>query len=175
MLNSSSNKHLLYGIKQGDPAQMFLVDNLGNLLLHKSLDREMQEEYHLEVTVHTRSNSVANSTANVRVTVLDVNDNSPEFEHTDYKVEVSEIAKIDAQVIQLSATDKDTGDNGRVTYSITSGAEGGEFEIHPDAGLITVKKPLDFETTEKYKLVVRATDNAKVNPKATITTIHIQV
>ncbi len=175
VLNSTSNKHLLYGIKQGDPSQMFMVDNLGNLILNKGLDREMQEEYQLEVTVHTRSNSVANSTANVHVTVLDVNDNSPEFEHADYRVEISETSPIGTHLIQLSANDKDAGENGRISYSITSGAESGEFDIHPDTGVMRVKKLLDFETTEKYKVVVRASDNAKTNPKATIATVHIQV
>ena len=56
-------------------------------------------------------------TATVVIDVLDVNDHSPEFRDPVYRVEVAENTKM--TVVQtVIATDKDSGENGQVSYSI---------------------------------------------------------
>lgn len=62
-------------------------------------------------------------------------------------------------VIQVSATDADSGTNGQIFY-ILSGSEAERFNIDTNSGLITVVQPLDYETyTEPYVLTVIARDN----------------
>ncbi len=70
------------------------------------------------------------------------------------------------------AIDKDTGDNGRITYSIKSGRGKAKFRIHPDTGIVYAAKT--FEAGAEFDLQVRAEDNG--TPKKTSTaSVHIAV
>ena len=61
------------------------------------------------------------------VTVLDVNDCSPEFTQPSYDVPLREDAPPGSSVIQLTATDPDEGST--VQYSITGGNHKNSFRI----------------------------------------------
>lgn len=50
-----------------------------------------------------------------------------------FKVEVSELVSADALVLTVSATDRDSGLNGKITYRLLSSPLQG-FYIHPDNG-----------------------------------------
>ena len=73
------------------------------------------------------------SLATVIVTVLDVNDNPPEFEMTIYSMSVSESVSIGTTVGQVFATSRDIGVNAEITYSIV-GSVGNDFSIDSDTG-----------------------------------------
>ena len=61
----------------------------------------------------------------------------------------------------LVANDADSGDNGRITYSLVNGdGSASGFRIHPVKGVITSRMPLDREYRESYTLRVIATDHA---------------
>lgn len=57
----------------------------------------------------------------VIVNVDDTNDNAPWFIGTPYSGRVFESAAIGSAVLQVTALDKDKGDNAEVVYSIESG------------------------------------------------------
>lgn len=67
----------------------------------------------------------------------------------------------------MSATDLDTGTNGRVGYSILSSLDTRSlgspplFEIvtKDKVGIISVKRTLDYERIQQHVLYVRAQDN----------------
>lgn len=67
----------------------------------------------------------------------------------------------------MLAIDRDSGENGRVTYSIKPGKGKAKFRIHPDTGVIYAAKT--FEPDTEYDLIVRAEDNGL--PKKTQTTL----
>lgn len=52
----------------------------------------------------------------VRVTVTDVNDNHPEFKQRSYEYIIEE--NVLSPGISVTATDADSGENGRITYSL---------------------------------------------------------
>ena len=60
------------------------------------------------------------ATTSVLVHIIDENDNGPVFQ-PGYTFHVSEAAVKNHQVGQVTATDKDAGPNGRVTYRILAG------------------------------------------------------
>lgn len=63
------------------------------------------------------------STAQVIITVLDINDNNPQFLPLPEPVEIQEgkyTQSSAGEVCKLSATDADIGDNGLVTFSTSS-------------------------------------------------------
>lgn len=57
--------------------------------------------------------------------IRDINDNPPVFPVNGYKTMISEGAKSNQDVIAAIATDKDTGENSRLTYELISGNSGG--------------------------------------------------
>ena len=69
------------------------------------------------------------STATVIVTISDTNDNKPIFTQ-DYKKSVLENLPVGEEIVTVKATDKDTGDNGRVTYRIASGNVDDTFSVN---------------------------------------------
>lgn len=60
----------------------------------------------------------------------------------------------------MTATDKDSGSQGDVSYSIVAGNTGNKFHINASSGEITTIGELDRETTAVFTLTVRASDGA---------------
>lgn len=72
------------------------------------------------------------STAQLNITVLDVNDNDPQFSLHPGRVQVPEgkySPESPKEVCHVGTTDADEGDNGRVTLSIFSSGADPLFEI----------------------------------------------
>ena len=65
----------------------------------------------------------------VHVLVTDVNDNQPVFPPFGYRVNISEGARANSDVIAAKATDLDSGSNSKLTYELISGNAGGNFLI----------------------------------------------
>uniref|UniRef100_A0A3Q3L1Q8 Cadherin domain-containing protein n=1 Tax=Labrus bergylta TaxID=56723 RepID=A0A3Q3L1Q8_9LABR len=117
------------------------------LLLQKALDREKQAVIKLTLTIN--------------VNVLDVNDNTPMFSKSLYKVRVRENTEKGQVVIKLNATDMDDGINSRITYSLIKQRNtdpSQTFNINSETGEITVKGTLDYEETPAYEVRVQAKD-----------------
>ena len=74
-----------------------------------------------------------------RVTIGDVNDNAPVFDLPSYSTSVQEDSVIGRQVLQVYATDRDTGSNARVRYRIVRDSLGSDFfRIDENTGWIKV-------------------------------------
>lgn len=120
--------------------------------------------------------------------VQDVNDNAPVFSSSVYSGIVPEDALVGTSILQVQATDADTGLNGRVRYKILKikfvslltrmrnsvktklyyryslTAPGSDviadnsFVIDPSSGVIRTSKNLDRESVAQYALHVYAID-----------------
>ncbi|XP_040200781.1 protocadherin gamma-B5-like isoform X4 [Rana temporaria] len=132
------------------------------LVLEKSLDQEVQSVHELILTALDGGNPVRSGTAVIRIIVIDVNDNFPIFSHKVYKVSVNENSAVNTTIINVSATDRDAGTNGQITYSFskTSGnvLPSGLFSIETKSGDIKINRKLDFEEMRNYELSVQAKD-----------------
>ncbi|XP_028982383.1 cadherin-related tumor suppressor [Diachasma alloeum] len=140
------------------PFNLGAVDGLLRVSGH--LDRERRQNYTLTVTARDRGEPPKSSSVIITVIVLDENDNSPIFNPRQYSSTVAENASIGASVLQVSATDRDEGANGRVRYSIAMGDENRDFTISEDSGVIRVSKNLNYERKSRYRLTVKAEDCA---------------
>ncbi|PZC80059.1 hypothetical protein B5X24_HaOG215400 [Helicoverpa armigera] len=143
------------------------------LVARAALDYEAAREHRLVLRA-TDGVTGAYADAALTVSVLDANDCAPAFPQDLYRAAVSEAAPPGTLVLALIAADNDTGDNGRVTYSLSemgSAAEGA-FAIDPDTGAVRVAAPLDRETRAQYHLLVTATDGGR---PALLTTAHLFV
>ncbi|XP_037117404.1 protocadherin Fat 1a isoform X2 [Syngnathus acus] len=167
-LDSGTNGLVLYSLdaklNSQDIAELFAINaESGWLSTLKELDREKRSEYSVAVVATDQGDKVQHATGTrVEVTVADVNDNPPRFTAEVYKGTVSEDDPLPSGVIAiLSTTDDDSEDiNRQVNYFITAGDPLGQFAIEhvQNEWKVSVRKPLDRETTDYYLLNVTASD-----------------
>ena len=129
------------------------------------------------------------STANVTVTVLDVNDNPPKFSgfkrlrrvtsgnRNDrelleiagddvifvpvYETSIPSTASPGSEILRVYATDVDAGRNGRVKFSIRNNDAGeGSFGIGERDGVVVFRKERKNDLDNRFELYVVATDEA---------------
>ena len=116
--------------------------------------------YHLLV-IEASDNGVPPLTSNVtvKVNVIDQNNHSPKLEQNRFMVQISELAPEGTFIGNVTATDEDGGEFGRITYRLGSGSDG-NFRVDPVTGIVTVAKDrsFDFESKSRYDFVIFATD-----------------
>ncbi|XP_034473872.1 cadherin-related tumor suppressor [Drosophila innubila] len=155
------NGYIEYSIDVDNGAQspqFTLNPTDGVLRVADALDRELQNSYVLNITARDRGDPPLATQSQLTISILDENDNIPVFDPKQYSASVAENASIGAMVLQVSATDMDEGDNGRVRYSIYDGDQNRDFSISEDTGVVRVAKNLNYERKAKYVLTVRAED-----------------
>ncbi|XP_064018305.1 protocadherin alpha-6-like [Pogoniulus pusillus] len=131
------------------------------LELTKPLDREAVPIHKLLLTASDGGRPSLTGTMEVVVSVLDVNDNAPQFSQSVYKVQLTESAPEGTVVVRVNATDPDLGQYGDVIYEIDTfdPASGSDlFSIDGKSGEIRLKGALDFEAVTLYMLQIKAQD-----------------
>ncbi|XP_053575591.1 protocadherin gamma-B2-like [Bombina bombina] len=151
----SDNEYFTLSIKTGSDGSKF-----PELALEKPLDHETQNIHELILTALDGGNPVQSGTALIKIVVTDINDNIPVFTQEVYTVSINENTPINSTVLCVTATDKDEGSNGHITYSFSKISENVLliFSIDPTNGKITIKENLDFEITKNYEMSVQAKD-----------------
>lgn len=127
----------------------------GAITLDESLDFESTREYTFRVLALDSGSPSLTGTAEVTVTVNDVNDNEPRFTGAPFFVNVSENTNISTPVLTVVATDADSNINAQIVYSLIGDVP---FDIEQTSGVIFVQEDLDFETNEIFSFVVVAQD-----------------
>ncbi|XP_054244973.1 protocadherin beta-15-like [Indicator indicator] len=135
------------------------------LVLERQLDREEQQELSLLLTATDGGSPPRSGTTQVRIVVVDANDNIPVFSQEVYEVRLAENTALGQLVVRVTATDPDEGSNGKVQYALTEMSDGKQhlFEVNADTGEIRVAGNLDFEETKKYEMMVRASDGGALS------------
>lgn len=150
------NEPLLYSILNGKE-RFRMIQSSGVLQTNGvDFDREAEDMYEIAVEVKDTRNPPRVSHAIVKVYVDDANDNPPIFENVPYYTAVQEGTEPGDVVFQVSATDLDLGNNGLIFYSFERDYK--YFRIDPYLGDISLLKPLDYQTLNKYTLKVIARD-----------------
>uniref|UniRef100_UPI00398EB44D protocadherin-23 n=1 Tax=Pristiophorus japonicus TaxID=55135 RepID=UPI00398EB44D len=156
----------------GNPGGKFAIDcYTGAITLTEPLDFEKQSEYLVKIKT---SDSVHETEAILRVFVVDVNDNSPLFSQDSYQIKLPELTSVSTYILTVSATDKDSEVNGKVSYRILPGTTG-EFYINAESGAIFTRRTVYYTTYNSVvQLLVEAKDGG--NPALTsITSVEIQI
>lgn len=120
-----------------------------------------------------RGDPLLNSTCQVKIKVKDVNDHPPVFKQELYKVNVSESLEVGKAVVSVLASDKDIGENSKITYDITSGNDHEVFAMDSETGIISLREPLDYDTVSSYRFIIRATDGNKHHPLSALASVYI--
>ena len=155
---SFADRDIRYTLRaQGKGAGTFTIGpTTGVVKLAKQLDYEelrQPKTYSLIVTATEDSGGFSTS-VELTIKVTDVNDNAPRFEFQDYQAHnIDEDIPIGTSILQVSASDLDTGKNAEIVYSL-----GREEFIIDEKGIIYSNKRLDADINNTYVLTVKATD-----------------
>ena len=141
------------------------ISQYGEVISNQLLDYEQIKSIYFSVAaVVGPAGEERVSEAHITLLLVDVNDNAPVFEQSEYSIDVSEDALPLTSLLTVHATDADTEDFGTVVYSM-EGEGVQEFMINPVTGLIQIRPQagsgrsgLDREWKPTYNLRVLAKD-----------------
>ncbi|CAN9511186.1 unnamed protein product [Ophioblennius macclurei] len=180
VLASDRDEHhrLTYSLQSSiDPNSMRLFrihPTLGTIYTTQRLDHEACAQHILTVIVKDQEFPYRKNLARVLIEVEDINDHVPIFTSALYEGSVYESAAVGSAVVQVTALDKDKGENAELHYTIEAGNTGNSFHIEPVLGIITVARDLDLSSIGHYVLTIRVTDNGSP-PLSTTTIVRIAV
>ncbi|XP_074535832.1 protocadherin Fat 3a isoform X2 [Halichoeres trimaculatus] len=180
VLASDRDEHhkLTYSLQSSiDPNSLRLFrihPSLGTIHTVQRLDHEACAQHILTVIVKDQEFPYRKNLARVLIEVEDINDHVPIFTSALYEGSVFESAAMGSAVVQVTALDKDKGENAELRYSIEAGNTGNAFHIEPVLGIISVSRDLDLSSIGHYVLTVRAADSGSP-PLSTTTVVRIAV
>ena len=155
--DSGRNSEVSYFLQGVDNGRNFAVDrHTGRVTVIKGLDRETTPAYTLLIMAVDGGETSRSSTARIKITVLDDNDNAPQFVQSQRVFDINEDEHMEHLVVQVFASDMDTGNNATVSYSIAN--TGSLFRVDSDSGKLFLTGRLDYERQQHYTLNVTATD-----------------
>ncbi len=167
------NARITYSMDENEA--FYINPATGDIIVKDELDRESTGGYALSVTATDHGRPPMSDTADIELTIEDVNDNDPVFKQEIYNARVPEDALVGTSIVTISATDKDIGLNGRVRYTFEGGnSGGGDFVIDPTVGVIRTDRPLDREKISHYELIAYAVDRGTPE-RSTSVVINIEL
>ncbi|CAL8362189.1 unnamed protein product [Gadus morhua 'NCC'] len=177
---STDNAILSYSIigQESEPGDavtkvMFGINNETGAIYTRDVgfDREVVKSFRLKLQVGDMSGMGLTSESVAIIHVTDINNHAPQFRPSMYHVSAVE-NRIDFELCRVNATDRDepgTG-NWEIKYTLTRGNPGGHFVVHTDPlsnqGVLTLVKPLDFESQSEYTLVLTVANRNLLSSKA---------
>ncbi|XP_038055902.1 protocadherin Fat 4-like [Patiria miniata] len=127
-----------------------------NLETTVSLDHEIQDFYQLTVEARDNGSPPRSGFVHLNISVLDINDNPPIFDQSDFVIHVNESTPAGTKLLDVHATDGDSGINGEVEYFIDE--ETSNFNVEPVSGNITLQQKLNYISSDPYQVTVKARD-----------------
>lgn len=158
--NGSVTYSLHPDVKRQHPGVFTLNSLTGKLTINTKLDREVIPHYQIGVIAKDQGIPPQSSTATVFLTVQDVNDNSPEFYPQSYFVLAPENHPVGTSLVQVTARDKDEGENAVVKFYLEEGGNG-IFHIDQNTGVISLQHSLSTSQQALFKLRISARDNGE--------------
>uniref|UniRef100_A0ABI8A462 Cadherin EGF LAG seven-pass G-type receptor 1 n=1 Tax=Felis catus TaxID=9685 RepID=A0ABI8A462_FELCA len=171
--DTGENARITYVLE--DPVPQFRIDpDTGTVYTMTELDYEDQAAYTLAITARDNGIPQKSDTTSLEILILDANDNAPRFLRDFYQGSVFEDVPPSTSVLQVSATDRDSGPNGRLLYTFQGGDDGdGDFYIEPTSGVIRTQRRLDRENVAVYNLRALAVDRGSPAPLSA--SVEVQV
>ncbi|GAB0206616.1 protocadherin alpha-2-like [Grus japonensis] len=171
----SPSEHFGLDVKTNDERKIVP----SSLVLTKALDRETMAVHRLVVTASDGGRPALTGTVELVISVLDANDNAPQFNQSVYKVVVEvldvndnapevwvtslsvpvpEDAAAGTVVALLSVSDRDSGANGRVRCAVWPASPFGLVATFAGSYSLVLREALDRERVSEYEVEVRAED-----------------
>ncbi|XP_035824963.1 protocadherin-11 X-linked [Aplysia californica] len=172
-INENAEIHYTISMSTAESSSSFLIDSrTGEITAGEEFDRETLSQVSFMVRAVDRGLPQRTGMASVVVDIKDVNDNSPYFTSS-MEFQIAEKLPASSLVDKLLASDRDSGKNAEVHFSIPK-----EFFNQPDSsipfvvlpsGIIRTGDILDKDKQSLYKFPVQVTDKGQPYRSSTAT------
>ncbi|XP_063304068.1 protocadherin gamma-B1-like isoform X13 [Pelobates fuscus] len=145
----------------------------------KSVDREIKPYYNITILANDNGSPKLTSMKTIKLDILDINDNPPLFMKSTYLAYVPENNLPGISIYKIQASDQDSGDNAKITYSMTSTNTenvpvSSYLSINIETGVIYAQRSFDYEQYNKFQIQITAKDNGSPSLSSNTTLIvHI--
>ncbi|XP_031367254.1 DE-cadherin isoform X2 [Apis dorsata] len=163
----------------GEKLKFEINNRTGLIRTTQVLDRDepaREKEAYLTVLATDNGRPQLDDVCTFKVTIEDVNDNSPVFDKVAYTESVPQDLPLSREVMRVSATDIDDGNNSVVYYSLSpkKPEDGVYFRIDRNTGVIFLNKTIDKVPDYKFSMTATAQDQGE-NPKSNVIDLDIRV
>ncbi|XP_006891274.1 PREDICTED: protocadherin beta-15 [Elephantulus edwardii] len=162
--DSGENGRMVCSIQEDVPFTLKpTIENFYKLVTDGALDRETRAEYNITIRVTDLGSPRLKTEHTIIILVSDVNDNAPAFSQASYTLFIRENNSPALHMGTISATDRDSGANAQVTYSLLPPhdphlALASLVSINADNGHLFAVRSLDYEALRAFEFRVGATD-----------------
>lgn len=156
------NAQIYYAFVSGNENQWFSINADSGLITTRApLDREVQGTVELNISARDGGPNPKWAHTQLKVTILDENDEAPEFSQSRINVSLSESAPPGTLVAMLTASDHDQGTNGSVAYTLHPAVRQryeDTFALDSLTGQLITKR----NSIEKKSLITKLTSSPKI-------------
>ncbi|XP_049330725.1 protocadherin gamma-A11-like isoform X31 [Astyanax mexicanus] len=137
--------------------------NFYSLITNQFLDREKCSEYNITITATDEGFPSFSTNKTLNLKISDVNDNAPLFQHQSYTAYVLENNTPGVSIFAVTAADKDSGNNARISYFLedvlVNGVSASTYiSVNADSGEILAVRSFDYEQIKEFHIRVKAQD-----------------
>lgn len=164
-LNGKITYRLVDSVIMGSPVNTYVSLNSvsGSIYALRSFNYEVMKQLDIHVKATDGGSPQLQSTAVIRLKIVDQNDNQPSIiEPPLYKGSAEVFLPKDAPagylVTHIKATDADEGINAQLSYKITEGGHLG-FSINKDTGKLHASRQLAYDISDNVKVTIAVSDN----------------
>ena len=148
-----------FSVLAGNPDNVFAVDSYsGDVILVKPLTSG--KEFNLKVALNDNTVGMSREVLRVKILVTEGEEGSPVFSSSPLEIRVAENTAIGTPIQAITA--KGSDGNGTIRYSLLDQFPETFFRIDTLSGELFLVQELDYETTEKVFMTLRATDSPYV-------------
>ncbi|XP_043983717.1 protocadherin gamma-C5-like [Gambusia affinis] len=176
--DSGNNSKVTLQSNKGSPfALKPSFSNNYALVTSGPLDREKFSQYNIEITASDSGSPPLSSKKVIPVTIIDVNDNPPNFNQPSYNVYLKENGVPGSILYSVSASDLDSGENAKISYSILDSkvqdvSVSSYVYINSDNGSIYSMHSFDYEKLKVFQIQVQAKDQGSPSLSSNAT-VHV--
>ncbi|GFG39325.1 hypothetical protein Cfor_05830, partial [Coptotermes formosanus] len=172
---------IVYQLSGADADKFFVNNKTGVITVadcptpgsKNCLDFETKQNYYLTYKATDDDGKGQSAVASLMISVLDSNDNPPQFTNSNYDIAIDEGATKFETRLQVQAQDADK--TSYITYSIIEGNVNNLFSINPQSGEITVSNPHGLDMTNVSNDVIVLTVQASDGLFSSVATVTISV
>ncbi|XP_063304081.1 protocadherin gamma-B2-like isoform X25 [Pelobates fuscus] len=141
-----------------------------------TMDREKESYYNITILANDKGYPSISTTKIIRLDISDINDNPPVFTKSTFVTYVPENNLPGASIYSIQASDQDSGNNAKITYSISSintedTSVSSYFSINIETGVIYAQRSFDYEQNKEFHIKVSAKDNGSPSLSSNTTLI----
>lgn len=187
--DSGPNSTITYSILKGpnsDGFNVFSIDPISGVVkTRKVLDHEERSIFRLAIVATDGGKPPRQTIKNLKVEILNLNDNRPTFTSSSLIFKVKENVQIGHIVGSIAQSSLEAENiipgsyGGHISYTLTSLLEdkiSTAFEVDRKTGNLIVAQNLDREIQNEYRLELRALDTSAINnPQSSAVTIKIDI